>query len=130
MNFEPTTPQNFSLAKKRELYTWAAPDAYPPHLAIVPLGDKYEDKLIFDEVRLADTQNLLGAVIPDHLIDFIDHGNPSEGGSIAALELTNRNMRAEKKDVMEDPNIGDRDDVSILDSLTHSLPLILSLPNS
>lgn len=60
-------------------------------------------------MRLADTATLIPAIIPQFIIDW-QHGKPEDGSTIAEIEDLNKKYRSQKKDVFDEPNIGDRPD--------------------
>ena len=60
-------------------------------------------------MRLVDTATLIPQIVPKTILDWA-HGEPEYGESIAEIENLNRTYRAQKKDVFNEPNIGDRAD--------------------
>ena len=109
-NFESSVPQDLQLDAKKLLYTFQEPgsDKYPPHLNMIPPNDQVGLLQIFDSMRLLDTGTLLGRVIPEDILDFI-HSHP-ESDTLAGIEERNRILRQDKKDIFNEPNIGDRSD--------------------
>lgn len=63
---------------------------------------------IFNWMRLLDTSSILVKLIPDVVEDFI-HSDPY-ADTLAGLAKRNQTLRAQKKDIFTEPNIGDRDD--------------------
>ena len=63
---------------------------------------------LFERSRLQDTSTLITSLIPDSVVDFV-HADP-ESDTLDGLTLRNQELRAEKKDVYVDPNVGDRND--------------------
>ncbi|KIM27395.1 hypothetical protein M408DRAFT_311254 [Serendipita vermifera MAFF 305830] len=110
VNFEPALPQNINLNAKKDLYTFqrAGSDNYPPHLDIIPRSDRTGLLKIFNAMRLIDTGTLLLRIIPASFLKK-EHGDPIRN-TIAGIEQRNKELRLEKRDVFEDPNIGDRED--------------------
>ncbi|KAB8345817.1 hypothetical protein FH972_022872 [Carpinus fangiana] len=108
--FESTMPRPQALTLRRDLFTYQIPgsDQYPPHLHQIPPA--YQNSLteIFNWMRLLDTASILTQLVPDVVEDFI-HSNP-ESDTMAGLAKRNQELRAQKKDIFKEPNIGDRDD--------------------
>jgi len=75
---------------------------------LIPLKDQAALTTIFNKTRLLDTGTLLTQLVPDNVFDFL-HSDP-EADTLAGLGKRNKELRAEKKDIFTDPNIGDRDD--------------------
>ncbi|KAF4551078.1 Lipoxygenase-like protein [Elsinoe fawcettii] len=109
-HFETSIPRPLALKDKREIYTYQKPwaDNYPPHLNLIPPKDEVPLTQIFNKMRLLDTSSLLTQLIPDYVFDFL-HSDP-EADTLAGIGKRNKELRAQKKDIYTDPNIGDRDD--------------------
>ena len=109
--FETTLPQQISFAVKKLLYTYQHPgsDRYPPHLNLIPLKDQVPLTKIFELMRLIDTGSILTLVIPETVLDWYN-SNPNQGATVADIQARNKKLRAEKKNIYVDPNIGDHDD--------------------
>ncbi|GAB7343241.1 hypothetical protein MBLNU457_1299t1 [Dothideomycetes sp. NU457] len=107
---ETFIPRPVALEEKRQIYTYQSPwsDNFPPHLHLIPLKDQAALTTIFNKQRLFDTGTLLTQLVPDYVFDFL-HSNP-ESDTLAGLGKRNKELRALKKDIFTDPNIGDRDD--------------------
>lgn len=60
-------------------------------------------------MALIDTGSLLGMVIPETILDWVN-GDPDRGGTIAALEARNKQLRSEKKTILAEPNVADHAD--------------------
>jgi hypothetical protein len=83
---------------------------YPPHLSLIPDGpDNLNAFQIFENMRLLDTGFVLSQIIPDSVKDFV-YSKPSEGASIKDVWTRNKQLRAGKKNILTEPNIGDRPD--------------------
>lgn len=110
-NLETSIPQSVSFSSKKSQYTYQTPgsDNYPPHLNMIPENDVTPTLRIFDFMRLADTATLIPAIVPDRILDWL-HGKPEHGSTIAQIEELNTKYRSQKKDIFDDPNIGDRSD--------------------
>ncbi len=61
IDYESSIPQNFTLQQK-EKYTWERSDDFPPHLSIIPSGDRVWPIRIFDIVRLAQTLRIMSSL--------------------------------------------------------------------
>ncbi|PNS20121.1 60S ribosomal protein L26-2 [Sphaceloma murrayae] len=109
-NFETSIPRPVALEEKRQIYTYQKPwsDNYPPHLNLIPPKDEVPLTTIFNKMRLLDTSSLLTQLVPDFVYDFI-HSDP-EADTLDGITKRNQELRAQKKDVFSEPNIGDRDD--------------------
>ncbi|PSK60223.1 hypothetical protein B9Z65_1121 [Elsinoe australis] len=109
-SFETAIPRPVSLKEKRNIYTYQPPwsDNYPPHLNLIPPKDEVPLTTIFNKMRLLDTSTLLTQLVPDFVFDFI-HSDP-EADTLDGLSKRNQELRAQKKDIYAEPNIGDRND--------------------
>lgn len=109
----PSIPLTNSVQEKGNLYQWSplsGPDAdkYPPHLSLIPPGsDNLSVFKIFDVMRLLDTGFALTSIIPDSFKDFV-YSHPDQGGSMEAIDIRNHDLRAAKKNILAEPNVGDR----------------------
>lgn len=99
---EPFLPVSLPVEERRKIYTWSEVGGYPPHLAIVPPGDKHND--LFNASRLAGVKSLLGAVIPKELMDL----NPSKGATLSENTTYNQSLVKEAKNIYINPNVGTR----------------------
>lgn len=100
------------------LYQWQPKtgtnaDKYPPHLNLTPSGPPGVDNLnsfqIFDAMRLLDTGFVLAKIVPDQIKDFV-FGHPDQGSTMVDILNRNQSLRAAKKNIYTEPNIGDRAD--------------------
>lgn len=57
-------------------------------------------------MRLLDTGFVLASIVPQSLKDFV-YSRPSEGATMASVDEKNRKLRILKKNIYEQPNIGD-----------------------
>lgn len=112
LGITPSIPIERSMQEVRGLYEWSPSqgpnaDKYPPHLSLIPDGpSKLNPFQIFDTMRLLDTGFVLASIIPEDIRDFI-YSSPYQGDTMAALDERNRQLRREKKNILEEPNVGD-----------------------
>ncbi|KAF8438291.1 lipoxygenase, partial [Terfezia claveryi] len=99
---EPFMPISLSVTERRKIYTWSEAGGYPPHLAIVPPGDKHND--LFNASRLAGVKSCLAKVIPKELVDL----NPSQGTTLSQNTTYNQKLVEEAKNIYINPNVGTR----------------------
>lgn len=59
-------------------------------------------------MRLQDTGFVLNSIIPDEVKDFI-YSHPDQGATMNDIDKRNRTLRAEKKNILAEPNVGDRE---------------------
>lgn len=64
---------------------------------------------IFDAMRLLDTGFVLAKIVPDQVKDFV-FGHPDQGSTMVDILNRNQSLRAAKKNIYTEPNIGDRAD--------------------
>lgn len=81
-------------------------DKYPPHLSVIPKGDTVPLWHIFDKMRLLDTGYLVFSMVPQQILDF-QYSHPDKGATMADIETRNSTLRAEKKNILREPNVGD-----------------------
>ncbi|KAJ4410336.1 hypothetical protein N0V82_009240 [Gnomoniopsis sp. IMI 355080] len=111
LGIEPSTPLTDSREENASIYNWSdkegtAADKFPPHLSLIPKGDSTSIWGLFDKMRLLDTAYLAFAVVPQSILDF-QYSYPDQGATMADLDLRNATLRAEKKNILREPNVGD-----------------------
>lgn len=119
LGIETSLPQeDKGLEHQRTLYQWQPKtgthaDKYPPHLNLTPSGPPGVDNVnsfqIFDAMRLLDTGFVLAKIVPDTIKDFV-FGYPDQGSTMVDILNRNQSLRAAKKNIYTEPNIGDRAD--------------------
>ncbi|KAF4634922.1 hypothetical protein G7Y89_g3172 [Cudoniella acicularis] len=111
-NFESTIPQPLELEQKQKLFSFqkSGSDNFPPHLDLVtsPIEGAVNFLEIFNLTRLLDIGLLLPRVILDKILNFIN--DDPESSTMVGIQQRNREIRKAKKNIGEEPNIGDRDD--------------------
>ncbi|KAG6355916.1 hypothetical protein INS49_015300 [Diaporthe citri] len=108
---EPSIPQGTNREDAVSIYNWSPKDGtkadrYPPHLDLIPSTDEVPIYKIFDAMRLLDTGFVLLSVVPDSIKDFT-YSYPDQGATMADIDKRNATLRAEKKNILSEPNIGD-----------------------
>jgi len=99
---EPFLPVSLPVEDRRKIYTWSEAGGYPPHLAIVPPGDKSND--LFNASRLAGVKSILAKVIPKELVDL----DPSRGTTLSENTTYNQALVKDGKNIYINPNVGTR----------------------
>ncbi|KAJ0117003.1 lipoxygenase 1 [Diaporthe amygdali] len=108
---EPSIPQGTKREDAVSIYNWSPKtgphaDNYPPHLDLIPKTDEVSIFNIFDKMRLLDTGFVLLSVVPESIKDFT-YSYPDQGATMADIDKRNATLRAEKKNILSEPNIGD-----------------------
>lgn len=93
------------------IYNWSdkegsKADKYPPHLSLIPKSDATSFFQLFDKMRLLDTGYLVFSMVPQKILDF-QYSYPDQGATMADLDKRNSMLRAEKKNILSEPNVGD-----------------------
>lgn len=87
--------------------TGVSADLYPPHLDVIPKGPDYLSTFdIFNGMRLLDVGFVLASIIPESFKDYI-MSDPDDGATMKELDDRNHQLRAEKKNIYKEPNVGD-----------------------
>ena len=117
MNFEPSLPQERDVKDRYALYNWVLPDpaaplSYPPCLDMIPpevRGSQAPGRnQLFNNMRLLDTANIVGQILPEKITFFIhDYHQETTFRGIEDRELANRRSKA---DIYTEDNIGCRKD--------------------
>ena len=102
------------LAEQQRRYQWSLPGVgtppspYPPACNHIPFFSEDNKSIlqIFDAMRLADTGFVLSGILPDTVVDFV-YSNPDKGDTMEELDKRNAELRAAKKNILKEPNVGD-----------------------
>lgn len=73
---------------------------------LIPKGDATSLIKLFDITRLLDTGYIVFSIVPQSILDF-QYSYPDQGASMADLDARNATLRAEKKNILSEPNVGD-----------------------
>lgn len=138
----PSVPLGHTLQQKNTLYQWSErigpnADKFPPHLDLIPAGpDNLNVNEIFDKMRLLDTGFILSSIVPEKFLDFA-YSHPDQGGSMEAIETRNTELRRAKKNILSEPNVGDRtvtkwytDEVFAQQQFTGSNPVTIEIASA
>jgi hypothetical protein len=106
-DFQSVEPVEMTLERKRQLFNWAPPDFYPPHLHVLD-----EHVQPFDPESLLETQQMLAPEVPSHIKELAP--DPKVHTTIAHLEARNKELReihgGQTRNMFLNANIGDRSD--------------------
>lgn len=111
LGIEPSTPLTDQREDNASIYNWSdkegsKADKYPPHLSLIPKSDSTSFFQLFDKMRLLDTGYLVFSMVPQKILDF-QYSYPDQGATMADLDKRNSMLRAEKKNILSEPNVGD-----------------------
>ncbi|KAK4191305.1 linoleate 9S-lipoxygenase 1 [Podospora australis] len=132
LGIEPSLPRYMDLKTQKELYEYSAypanddglPASYPPHLRIIPPGERHSNFAIFNAIGLIETQVILKKIIPqeDGIVGRTKEwlvtkarsaafgGNPEKGLRVQDVVDYNKFHRKVGTDIMAGGNIGLLDD--------------------
>ena len=101
------------LAEQQQRYQWAlpgigTPSPYPPFCNHILFFSEDNKSIIqiSDAMRLAGTAFVLSGISPEKVVDFVD-SNPDQGDTMEMLDQRNAELRAAKKNILKEPNVGD-----------------------